>query len=123
MIVRPVLLSAALLLIGCKPQHAAEPLLTGDELMLEVDNNNWSDMVIYMVHDGTRTRFTLVTGSRSTAVVIPPRFISSNGNVQIIVHRIGGNDDYVSPVVSVRLGKTVALTLEPVLAHSTVGVW
>jgi len=55
------------------------------------------------------------------------------------VHRIGGHDDsmgpvggpayatarddYLSPVVSVRTGYTVALTLEDNLGRSTVGIW
>lgn len=124
MIVRTLALCAALLVAGCKPHRAAEPmLLTGDDLMLEVANNNWSDVVIYMVHDGRRTRFTAVTAAASASIVIPSRFVSSNGTVQIVVHRIGGNDEYVSPTVSVRMGHTVALTLESNLMRSTVGVW
>ena len=94
-----------------------------DDLVLEVSNNNWSDVIIYMVHDGTRTRFTSVTAAHSVSFAIPPRYVSSNGNIQIVAHRIGGKDEYVSPVVSVRLGHTVALTLESNLVRSTVGVW
>jgi hypothetical protein len=76
-----------------------------------------------MVHDGRRTRFTAVTAAASASIVIPARYVSSNGTVQIVVHRIGGNDDYVSPTVSIRMGHTVALTLESNLVRSTVGVW
>lgn len=131
MYVRTLAACAALLLAGCRARGAAEaPPLTGDqpvsiddELVLEVSNNNWSDVVIYMVHDGRRTRFTVVTAARSASVAIPTRFVSSNGTVQFVAHRIGGNDEYVSPAVSVRLGHTVALTLESNLVRSSVGVW
>lgn len=130
MYVRTIAVCTAILLAGCKPHRAADPGMAGDqarvtddELTLQVANNNWSDVVIYMVRDGTRTRFTMVTAARSIEVAIPPRFISPSGTVQIIAHRIGGNDEYVSPPVLVRLGHTIALTLESNLVRSTVGVW
>jgi hypothetical protein len=129
--VRTIALCAAVLLMACGPHRTVEPApLAGDqpvsgddELVLEVSNNNWSDVVIYMVRDGRRTRFTVVTAARSASVAIPSRFISSNRTVQIVARRIGGNDEYLSPAVSVRLGHTVALTLESNLVRSSVGVW
>jgi hypothetical protein len=123
MLVRNVAACAVFLLISCAPHRRAEPELTGDELQLEVANNNWSDVIIYMLHDGVRTRFIAVTAARSASAPIPTRYVSSNGTVQILVHRIGGNDEYVSPVVSVRMSRTVALTLESNLARSSLGVW
>ena len=123
---RAFALCVAFILAGCKPNRTFEPeplLAPADDLVLAVSNNNWSDVVIYMVHDGRRTRFTAVTAAGSASIVIPPRFVSSNGTVQIVVHRIGGDDDYVSPTVSIRMGHTVALTLESNLVRSTVGVW
>ncbi len=130
MYVRTIALSLAFLVAGCRPHRAAESPLSGgeqvvitDDLVLQVSNNNWSDVVIYIVHDGRRTRFTQVTAAHSAEFAIPARFVSSNGTVQLVVHRIGANDEYVSPTVSVRLGHTVALTLESNLVRSTVGVW
>jgi hypothetical protein len=130
MSVRIIVVWATLVFAGCRPHRTAGPPLAGeesalavDDLVLDVSNNNWSDVIIYMVHDGRRIRFTMVTAARSASVAIPTRFISSNGTVQIVAHRIGGNDEYISPMVSVRLGHTVALTLESSLARSSVGVW
>ena len=123
MIVRTHAVWTALLVASCNLHHAPDPVVTDDDLMLEVSNNNWSDVIIYIVHDGRRTRFTTVTAAHSTSVVIPARYVGSTGNIQIIAHRIGGNDEYVSPVVSVRMGHTVAVTLESNLVRSTVGVW
>ena len=127
--VRTILLSAAFLVAGCGPHHAPEPTLASleslpaDDLVLAVNNNNWSDVVIYIVHNGRRNRFLLVTAARSASVALPARYVSPNGTIQIVAHRIGGNDEYVSPAVSVRTGHTVALTLESKLVRSTVGVW
>jgi hypothetical protein len=127
MIFRKIALCTALALVGCRPPRAPEPediaAYVGDDLTLEVANNNWSDVIIYLIHDGRRNRLSLVTAARNTSIAIPPRYVSSNGSVQIVAHRIGGNDEYVSPIVSVRMGHTVALTLESNLNRSTVGVW
>ncbi len=120
-----------------KTEEAAE--VPADELALEVENRNWSDVLIYIIHDGTRERFTQVNAAKSMTVAIPRRLVSANGTIQLLVHRIGGHDDtfvpvggpqwaterddYLSPVVSVRTGYTVALTLEDDLNRSTVGIW
>lgn len=128
MFFRKIALCAAFALAGCRPPWAPEPEemaapLVGEDLTLEVANNNWSDVVIYLVRDGRRNRFILATSAHTTSVALPARYINSNGNIQIVAHRIGGNDEYISPVVSVRMGHTVALTLESNLARSTMGVW
>jgi hypothetical protein len=122
---RAFLLAAVLLSAGCRSKPTADlaPVVPIQDLMLEVSNNNWSDVVIYMVQNGSRKRFTMVTAARSATVAVPSKFINSNGSVQIVAHRIGGTDEYVSPVVSVLLGHTIALTLESNLNRSTIGVW
>ncbi len=121
---RAFLLAALLLGAGCKPKPEDDfaPVPVQD-LVLEVSNNNWSDVVIYMIQNGSRKRFTMVTAARSATVSIPSRLISSSGGVQIVAHRVGGTDEYVSPVVSILLGHIVALTLESNLNRSTIGVW
>ena len=67
-----------LVFAGCKPHRTAELPLAGeqsalvlDDLVLDVSNNNWSDVIIYLVHDGRRIRFTMVTAARSASVAIP----------------------------------------------------
>jgi hypothetical protein len=105
--------------------HHADPNVppSDDDLVLQVDNHNWSDVLIYILHDGRQTRFIQVTGAKSVAEPIPFELISANGTIRLLVHRIGGSDDYLSPPVSVRNGRTIALTLEGQLHMSTVGVW
>ena len=127
--------------IACASAHpkTEDAEVPADVLALEIENRNWSDVLVYVIHDGTRERFTQVNAAKSLTVPIPARFVSSNGTIQLLVHRIGGHDDtfapvggpqfaterddYLSPVVSVRTGYTVELTLEDDLRRSTVGIW
>ncbi len=133
----------SIVVTGCMPAHRkpaeADVEVPVDALALEVENRNWSDVVIYVLHDGSRTRFAQVTAAKSATLPIPLRLVSSTGTIQLLVHRIGGHDDamvaiggpnfaaarddYLSPIVSVRTGYTVALTLEDNLQRSTVGIW
>ena len=112
----------SLLTAACSLNHPTPPA-TVDDIVLEVENRNWSDVVLYVVHDGSTTRFMSVTAARTQTVPIAPRFIGTTGVVRFIAHRVGGDDDYYSPSVSVRTGGTIALTLQPELSMSSIGVW
>jgi hypothetical protein len=130
--------------VACATAHSSkhvEDATAADDLALQVDNHNWSDVVIYVLHDGVRSRFIQVTATRSAAQAIPAAMIPSTGLIQFRVHRIGGHDDtvslfgvnldaneltrddYLSPRISVRTGNIISLTLESNLARSTIGVW
>lgn len=112
--------------IGCfhPSVPAAEPDLPDDQLVLEVDNHNWSDVLIWIQHDGQRSRFITVNAAHSVTEPIPKYLVSSDGTLSLVAHRIGGgNDYYTSPKISVRTGYTVRFTLEDELGRSSVGVW
>lgn len=106
---------------GGAPDEKAIPL---NQLALEVDNHNWSDVALWIDHDGRRERFLTISAARSAVQAIPARLVGTNGTLRFVAHRIGGgNDYYVSPMISVRTGYTVSLTLESNLQRSSVGVW
>lgn len=110
-------------LTACVGQHAHTDAVTADDATLEVDNHNWSDVLLYIVHDGSTTRFAEVTATKSASIPIPYYLVGADGIVSFVAHRIGGYDDYYSPSVSLRTGQTIALTLEGTLAMSSIGVW
>jgi hypothetical protein len=94
-----------------------------EPVVLEVENHNWADVVLYVVHDGVQTRFTQVAAAHNLSIEIPPRLQGQMGVIRIAARRIGGTDSYVSQAISVRGSTAVRLTIESSLNHSSVGVW
>ena len=109
------------------------PATTGNELdapqaftgpvMLQVENHNWSDVVLFIIHDGRTNRFAQIAAARDGSFEIPSRFLGDQGAIRLGLHRVGGRDDYRTEVVSVRTGDTIRLTIEGKLEHSSIGVW
>jgi hypothetical protein len=118
---------AVAMLPGCHGSQlrkdVAPELASDTQLILEVENHNWADIIIYVVHDGRRSRLTSVTATKNSSLIIPPNMIGQVGNLQLVARRVGAYDRYVSQTISVRIGSTVVLTLESDLSRSSVAVW
>ena len=120
------------LLLACAGRHpvtqdslaSAPPETTAAEpIVLEVENHNWADVVLYVLHDGVQTRFTQVAAAHNVSIEIPARLQGQMGVIRIAARRIGGTDSYVSQAISLRGSSAVRLTIESSLNHSSVGVW
>jgi hypothetical protein len=118
------------LLAGCASHHGASNATPPDQvaapvdsLTLEVDNRNWSDVVVSVVHDGVTSRVTEVTAGAGKSLILPPRLIGQDGFFRLAVRGIGATDRYVSEAISIRTGTTIRLTVESRVARSSVGVW
>jgi hypothetical protein len=122
-------LIAAAFLSACARGHAIPeerapaPTPPADAVVLEVENHNWADIVLYVVHDGVHTRFAQVAGARNVSMKIPPQLQGQMGVIRIAARRIGGNDSFVSQAISLRGNSSVRFTIESKLSRSSVGVW
>jgi hypothetical protein len=120
-------ITLAVAMVACRGGQFPEDVLADPSatqtVILDVQNHNWADMIIYVVHDGRRTRLNTVRATRTTSLIIPPRMIGQVGNLQLIARRVGAYDRYISPPISIRTGSTVVLTLESDLRRSSVAVW
>jgi hypothetical protein len=92
-------------------------------VMLQVENHNWSDVVLFIIHDGRTNRFAQIAAAKDDSFEIPSRFLGEQGTIRLGLHRVGGRDDYRTEQVSVRTGDTIRLTIEGKLEHSSIGVW
>jgi hypothetical protein len=116
----------ASLLTACGRHNASEapsPAVTPDPVVLEVQNHNWADVVLYVLHDGVETRFALVTAAHDLSIEIPAKLQGQTGMIRLAARRIGGNDSYVSPEISLRGNSAVRFTIESSLSRSSIGVW
>jgi hypothetical protein len=120
-------LFAATLLAACaRGRTIPEPpalVAPPDPVVLEVENHNWADVVLYVVHDGVQTRFAQVAAAHNVAIEIPPKLQGQMGVIRIAARRIGGTDSFVSQAISLRGNSAVRLTIESSLSRSSVGVW
>ena len=120
----------ASLMSACAGRHHAkaedEPAASqsvSGPVMLEVENHNWSDVVLFIIHDGRTHRFAQIAAAKDESFEIPSRFLGDQGTIRLGLHRVGGRDDYRTEAVSVRTANTIRLTIEGKLEHSSVGVW
>jgi hypothetical protein len=117
------------LLSACAGRHhASEEALVPtslpmDPVVLEVENHNWADVVLYIVHDGVQTRFTQVAAAHDVSIPIPATLQGQMGVIRLAARRIGGTDSFVSQAISLRGNSAVRFTIESSLARSSVGVW
>ena len=121
-------IAAAIFLLGCAGRNhsdelasiAAAPLTP---IVLEVENHNWADVVLYVLHDGVQTRLTQVSAAHDLSIEIPPQLQGEMGIIRFALRRIGGKDSFVTESISLRGGSAVRLTIESNINRSTVGVW
>lgn len=126
-------LTAAVVVVGCASHRRAPspPIASAfgdtasslDSLVLEIENHNWSDIVVFALHDGRSSRLAQVTAGRSLSVPLLPRHLGPMGTLRLSVHPIGGSSDYTSESLSLRTGNTIRLTVESRVVHSSVAVW
>jgi len=116
-------------LAGCAG-HKASPApdvvaFAGDETVkLDVNNHNWLDVVIYVVHSGQRTRVATVVATGSASVVVPNHALrNSGGQIRLLVHAIGNPNTFMSETIVARPGMTIDWTLESDLKRSSLAVW
>ncbi|HJP85986.1 MAG TPA: hypothetical protein VJ852_08355 [Gemmatimonadaceae bacterium] len=105
------------------PKLAPPQELISGPVVLEVENHNWSDIVLFVIHDGRTQRLAQIAAARDAQFEIPSHLIGDQGVIRLGLHRIGGRDDYRTEAVSVRTGTTIRLTIEGKLEHSSIGVW
>lgn len=92
------------------------------DIIVEVRNDNWLDMTIYLVRNGESERVgTVGSFTRRTFRLKATRMLSDN--VQLMADPIGSNATYLSPNIIVNPGQTVRLTVMNALSLSHVAVY
>ena len=121
---RLLLLAVVLLLAGCAAKHEAdERQIPSEPTSLKVENHNWLDVVIYVVHDGQRSRLGSATAAKSTDFMIRPSELGQLGSIQLIADPVGSSGAIASPTVVVKSGMRLVWTLQTDLSRSSLAVY
>lgn len=106
-----ILLSAFLLsslLAGCS---SSEELANQPRTTVEIINNNFYDMNIFIVRSGQRIRLGNVRGNGSRVLTIPAYIADTGGSFRFLADPIGGNRGPISQEMYVNPGDEVRLTI------------
>ena len=93
------------------------------EIALNVTNHNYLDVVVYVLHDGQRTRVGTVAGSSSTVFFLPARLLGQGREIRLYGDAIGNDTYAVTDILVVQRGQYIEWTLETDLLRSSVGVF
>jgi hypothetical protein len=106
--------AALILLAGCggrpQPESGASP---DSAAVLQVENQRFTDMVIYAVSGGQRVRLGMATGNSTKSFTIPNYLVRGAGPLRFLADPIGGNRTPVSEEMTVQPGDIVSLTIPP----------
>jgi hypothetical protein len=124
----PVIWAAWLALTVACGARAARTAASDDragdaEVAIEVENHNFSDIVIYLVRGGQTQRLGLVTGLSTAHYVVPYRRLGATGDARLRAYPIGGPSAFTSEDLNVQPGQWVKWTLEADLSRSFLGVY
>jgi hypothetical protein len=101
---------------------AAVDSITGDSVPqfveLQVDNHNWSDVTVYLVRSGNRTRLGTVGTARSGEFRVPASYAATS-RLSLLVTPIGSPTRFESERFSVQPGQRVIWTIESSLKRSS----
>ena len=115
---KATLIALALLSAACshRTQSASSeptPEQQDAQTTVKVENQNFSDMDVFVRTSGTRVRLGMVSGMSSTVFTIPADIVRISPQVQFELHPIGGNRNPISETITVMPGDQVKLTIPP----------
>ena len=93
------------------------------ESTIRVQNQNWSDVVVYAVRSGRKHRLGMVTSMSSARFRLPRGLALGAGDLRLVADPIGSNRSFTSEPIHLGTGQEVALSLQNHLPMSTVSVW
>ena len=90
-----------------------------DAATVKVRNYNWSDVVVYAVDGGVRTRLGTVTTMGNATFRLPTRLVGTGNRVQLLVHPIGTVEGWTTDAFVVQGGQQVNFNVQNGLQFSS----
>lgn len=118
-----LLVAVALIASACLKHHASSEAVTGAPATLHVENNNWQEVDIRVVHRGITVHLGNVTAASTANFVFPQSVMGDLGEIQLIAHAIGTPETIRTNTIVLRAGTRVRWTLETSLYRSSLSVY
>lgn len=118
-----VIAAVAVASSACTHHHAPNESPASGPATLRVDNHNWQNVDIQVVHRGIQSHLGSVNASAVTEIVFPKYLLSDLGEVQLIAHAVGTPYTIRTQVIVLKPGTEVRWTLETDLSRSTIAVY
>ena len=108
---------------GSARHSKASPTPSDSDILLEVDNRHWNDIVIYLMNGNQSQRLGMVSGVSTNSFVFPYRQLATGGKARLRAHPVGGQRSFTSEDVLIQSGQGLKWTLESDLKRSTLAVY
>jgi len=118
-----VIAAVAVASMSCWHHHPPNEPAGETPATLHVDNRNWQNVDIQVVHRGIQSHLGSVNASAVATIVFPKYLLSDLGEIQLIAHAIGTPYTITSQVIVLKPGTEVRWTLETDLNRSTIAVY
>jgi hypothetical protein len=108
---------------ACLHHHAPANSTGNDPATLHVENHNWQEVDIEVLHRGLRSHLGSVNAAATSEFQFPSSLLGDLGEVQLIAHAIGTPDAITTEVIVLKPGTQVRWNLETSLNRSTISVY
>ena len=120
--------SAALIVVfagACTPmtQNAGVDGAATERTTMLVENNNWSDMTVYILRDGVRTRMGAVPSMGRATFVLSSALVGGTGEIRVQADPLGSTNKWTSQPILIVPGNQVRFRLENNVALSSYSVY
>ena len=109
---RALLTVVTLVSLACH-RGAVAPINPRAEVALNVDNQNFLDMNVYLVRGGQRIRLGTVPGLSSRTIMLRPEYVGYGADLQFELHPIGGQGNPITESIYVHPVDVISLRIQP----------
>ena len=113
--VRVLAVAAALMAAACTGfRHGSTAIDPNQPTVVQVDNQGFLDMAVYVMRSSERIRLGTATGNSKSSFRVPAGIVSGLTPLRFVADPIGGTRASVSEEITVAPGDTVGLTIPPI---------
>lgn len=98
-------------IVACSSTKSNTDEPIGSKTLVRIENRNFYDMTIYVLHGASRIRLGTVTGNRTEEFIVPEYLLTGPSSIRFLADPIGGRRTPISQEISVIPGQLVELII------------